>query len=97
MTYSQVEETNQQIDFEKLKKKEKIEYWDETILYEDELGDNGVAKYNVKIVSLDNNSTRVTLSNTVLHVLIVAESNEHLFLSTGSFLPESGWCSGTDQ
>ena len=35
---------------EKLKIKEKIYFYDDVVLYEDELADNGVAKLNVKMV-----------------------------------------------
>ena len=42
--------SNEKIDYEKLKVQEKILFFDEIILYEDELDDNGVAKLSVKIV-----------------------------------------------
>ena len=46
-----VEPTEQKIDYEKLKIQEKILFYDEIILYEDELDDNGVSKLSLKIVS----------------------------------------------
>ena len=45
-------ETGDIIDLNKLKVKEKIFFYEEIILYEDELADNGVASLSVKIVSL---------------------------------------------
>ena len=44
-------ETSEIIDLNKLKVKEKIFFYEEVILYEDELADNGVATLSVKIVS----------------------------------------------
>ena len=41
--------TSERIDYEKLKRREKILFFDEVILYEDELDDNGSAVLNVKI------------------------------------------------
>ena len=35
---------------EQLKVKEKIYFYEDVILYEDELADNGIAKLNVKMV-----------------------------------------------
>ena len=46
----QVEETEERIDLEALKVKERIFFYDELVLFEDELADNGVALLNVKIV-----------------------------------------------
>ena len=46
-----VESTQQKIDYERLKIQEKILFYDEIILYEDELDDNGVSKLSLKIVS----------------------------------------------
>ena len=43
--------TDEKIDYERLKIQEKIVYFDEIILYEDELDDNGIAKLSIKIVS----------------------------------------------
>ncbi|KAK3748467.1 hypothetical protein QZH41_011165, partial [Actinostola sp. cb2023] len=40
--------TEQRIDIEKLKVKEQIHFYDDVVLYEDELADNGIAKLNVK-------------------------------------------------
>ena len=47
----QVSETDEKIDYERLKVQEKILFFDEIILYEDELDDNGIAKLSIKIVS----------------------------------------------
>ena len=43
--------TSEKINYEKLKVHEKILFYDELILYEDELDDNGCSKLSVKIVS----------------------------------------------
>lgn len=42
-------ETSDKINYEKLKEKEKILFFEEVILYEDELDDNGCSKLSVKI------------------------------------------------
>ena len=42
-------DTNERIDMEKLKRHERIHFYQDMILFEDELGDNGIAKMNVKI------------------------------------------------
>jgi len=44
------ESTEEDIDYDKLKEREKILFFDEVILYEDELDDNGCAKLFSKIV-----------------------------------------------
>jgi len=44
-----IEETQDKIDYEKLKIEERILFYDEVILYEDELDDNGVSKLSTKI------------------------------------------------
>ena len=46
---SLIEETDERIDLEKLKVKEKILFYDDVCLYEDELGDNGTSMLTVKI------------------------------------------------
>ena len=38
---------------EQLKVKEKIFFYEDLILYEDELADNGIAKLNVKMVNIE--------------------------------------------
>jgi type 2A phosphatase activator TIP41 len=45
-----VVETDETIDIELLKKKEKIYFFEDVILFEDELADNGCALLNVKMV-----------------------------------------------
>jgi len=42
-------ETLERIDLEKLKQREKIIFYQDLLLFEDELGDNGTAELNVKI------------------------------------------------
>lgn len=44
-----VEETEERIDMNKLKEKEEIIFYEDITLYEDELADHGVSKYNVKV------------------------------------------------
>ena len=48
---SQISETEHRINYAKLKTQERIYFYDEVILYEDELADNGTAMLSVKIVS----------------------------------------------
>lgn len=48
--FQQVVETDEKIDIELLKKKEKIYFFEDVILFEDELADNGCALLNVKMV-----------------------------------------------
>lgn len=43
-------ETDERINIERLKEKEKILFYQELMLYEDELHDNGIASSTVKIV-----------------------------------------------
>lgn len=45
-------ETEEKIDIDRLKTREKILFYQDLILYEDELHDNGIATCSVKIVSL---------------------------------------------
>lgn len=44
-------ETAERIDMEKLKAREQIMFFDEVLLFEDELHDHGVSMISVKIVS----------------------------------------------
>jgi len=44
-----IEDTSEKIDYDKLKIEERILFYDEVILYEDELDDNGVTKLSTKI------------------------------------------------
>lgn len=46
----QVESTDERIDMQQLKVKEKIYFYEDVILFEDELADNGISKLNVKMV-----------------------------------------------
>ena len=48
---SKVTETDDRIDYTRLKQQERIHFYDEVILYEDELADNGTAVLSVKLVS----------------------------------------------
>jgi len=44
-----VSETDRRIDIEKLKRQEKIHFYQNLVLFEDELADNGIAKLTVKM------------------------------------------------
>ena len=46
-----IEETKERIDVDKLRVKEKILFYQDLTLYEDELHDHGIAALSVKIVS----------------------------------------------
>lgn len=45
--------TEERIDIEKLKQKEKILFYQDLMLYEDELHDNGISSCTIKIVRFD--------------------------------------------
>jgi len=47
----QVSETQERINIERLKTREKILFFEQMMLFEDELADNGCAQLTVKIVS----------------------------------------------
>lgn len=47
-----VEPTDERIDLEKLKVREKIHFYEDILLFDDELSDNGSSIMNVKIVSV---------------------------------------------
>ena len=66
----QVSVTDEKIDYERLKIQEKIVYFDEIILYEDELDDNGIAKLYIKIVSF--------LFPFLYHYFTYARTSEHM-------------------
>lgn len=44
------EPTTERIDIEKLKRQEPILFYDDVILFEDELGDNGTSQLSAKVV-----------------------------------------------
>ena len=46
--------TEETIDYELLKEKQPILFFEEIILYEDELHDNGIAKFTIKAVRKEN-------------------------------------------
>ena len=48
--YFQVSETTERIDIEKLKVREKILFYEDMLLFEDELADNGTSLLNVRMV-----------------------------------------------
>ena len=48
----QIEASDEKIDIEKLKVREKIHFYDDILLFEDELSDNGTSILSVKIVSI---------------------------------------------
>lgn len=47
----EIQETNERIDVDKLKRRDKILFYHDLTLFEDELHDNGIAVCSVKIVS----------------------------------------------
>lgn len=49
-----VEETKERIDVNKLKQREEILFYDNIVLYEDELADHGTAQYSVKVRVMPN-------------------------------------------
>lgn len=51
MSGFELEETDERIDLEKLKRKDKILFYTDLTLFEDELHDNGIASLSVKMVS----------------------------------------------
>lgn len=51
MLFPQVSATTEHIDTEKLKAREQIMFFEEVLLFEDELHDHGVSSLSVKIVS----------------------------------------------
>lgn len=59
-----MEETAEGIDYTQLKQQEKIYFYDDVILYEDELADNGTALLNAKIVGI----SPVYLTNSVKYI-----------------------------
>lgn len=102
----QVADTGDRIDYEKLKKQEQIFFYDEVILYEDELADNGTAMFSVKIVSWSSCSVRVSVtkccnSECVVtlkwKVCSVVACDGQWVLCPVSFLPESGRGTGEDE
>jgi type 2A phosphatase activator TIP41 len=46
-----IEDTLDEIDYELLKQKQEFLFYEEIILFEDELHDNGISKFTVKSVS----------------------------------------------
>ena len=51
VVHLKVTETAERIDMEKLKAREQIMFFDDVLLFEDELHDHGVSMIRVKIVS----------------------------------------------
>lgn len=47
----EIQETNERIDVDKLRRRDKILFYHDLTLFEDELHDNGIAVCSVKIVS----------------------------------------------
>lgn len=94
-SYVQVKETDERIDYEKLKQQEKIAFYDEVILFEDELADNGAAVFSVKIVS---GCHMMTVEHTYYSCLCVhAASDGQWVLCPRKILSESGRSLGKTQ
>lgn len=93
-----VSETAERIDMEKLKAREHIMFFDEVLLFEDELHDHGVSMLSVKIVSavfLSRGTAKskwaadLTLMMTMMF-LVDAASDADQLLPVDAFLPASG-------
>ena len=50
MSGFEIEETDERINLEKLKRKDKIMFYTDLTLFEDELHDNGIAALSIKMV-----------------------------------------------
>lgn len=68
-----VNETNERIDVDKLRQRDKIMFYHELTLFEDELHDNGIAANSVKIVSC----RFQTADNIMRGIIIVAFTRIH--------------------
>lgn len=76
--------TDEKINIERLKEKEKILFYHDLMLYEDELHDNGIASCTVKIVNII-----CCLKLTKKLIMSVLESNAKFIFYTTSLLPSS--------
>ena len=86
-------EASERIDYEKLKAQERIAFYADIILFEDELADNGAAILSVKIVSLISRAWHGD-SICLMISFIRTESNGQRVLHPAEVLSESGWCAG---
>lgn len=75
------------VDTERLKKQEPILFYDENILYEDELADNGTAMLTIRLVRMIIYQERLETN-----VQFTIESNAKLLSSFTTFLFKSGRC-----
>lgn len=93
----QVEETTEGIDYSRLKQQEKIYFYDDVILYEDELADNGTALLSAKIVSVSLSlMTWISRSSVVLCTCAACDGLR--VLCPPAFFPEGGWgCSKNER
>lgn len=83
-----MEETTQGIDYSRLKQQEKIYFYDDVILYEDELADNGTALLSVKIVSVP---LTYLLPIPAVSLFPHIACDGIWFLCVAEVLHESGW------
>ena len=88
----QVEETTEGIDYTLLKQQEKIFFYDDVILYEDELADNGTAVLSAKIVG-----THSSDSTPIWYRPSPAACDGLWVLHTAEVLHESGWGPGPNE
>ena len=79
-----MEETREGLDYSQLKQQERIHFYDDVILYEDELADNGTAVLSVKIV-------RSQHCVWVVPLPCVTESDGQWVLRTDEVFPPCGW------
>ena len=87
--------TEERIDYEQLKKQERIEFYDDIILFEDELADNGTAVLNVKVVG---DEIMQHLRYNISTVFLSSPARDGVWvLCSATLLPKSGWSSCEDQ
>lgn len=84
--------TDERINLERLKEREKILFYLDLMLYEDELHDNGIASCTVKIVS-SYYCTFFTYRY-LIWFSDFSESNAQLVFHIASLLSPSGQCNG---
>ena len=70
-----VEATAERIDYEKLKEREPILWFEDVSLYEDELHDHGISAMSVKVVSFATYSVYIIVLNLTPLVLFLAARN----------------------
>lgn len=77
-----MEDTEETVNSELLKSKDPIQFYDEVILYEDELADNGSSIMKARIV----------IFKVLIIIFIWIESHGDVFLGAGAVCFASGSC-----